>query len=228
VFDCPRPTLLAELASAIRRVQGIAPFPLLGHYLDGVDKLIAELRGADFLPARASEVFERYAAMPSRYPRDPADQVSTHNDLNPTNILWEQGRVWIVDWELASLNDRYVDPAYVCNQFALNPAEEITFLTHVFAGPPSDQQRARVHLMRQACQMFFAVILFRVAAAARPGWRLSPDDLAAPPLAEVRRQMVQLLASPEGQVQIAAATLNDLLANLKAAGFAEALRIVQT
>lgn len=228
VFDCPRPTLLAELATAIRRLQALAPFPPLGHYLDGVDKLIAELRAAGTLPAAADEVFERYAVIPAAYPRDPADLVSTHNDLNPTNTLWAQGRLWIVDWEIASLNDRYVDPAYVCNQFGLNPAEENTFLTHVFAGPPSDHQRARVHLMRQACQLFFAVILFRVAAAARPGLRLSADDLATPPLAEVRRQMVQLMATSEGQVQIAAATLNDLRANLRSDRFAEALRLVQS
>jgi Ser/Thr protein kinase RdoA (MazF antagonist) len=225
-MERPRAALIDDLGSMVRRLQAGTPFPAFQHYVDGVDQLITQARAAGVLPATAAEVFERYAAIPAAYPRDPADLVPCHNDLNPTNVLWDGDRLWFVDWEVSSNNDRYVDPAYVCNQFGLNPLEEQRFLNVLWEGAPTPHQLARVHLMRQTCQMFFAAILIRVASTAQPGVRVSADAPAARPLAELRRDMLQLLARPAGQIELARALLNDVLANLRAPRFAEALRVV--
>ena len=226
LFDKPRADLFADLAAAVRCLQAAATFPPFMNYLDGIDMLIADVRASELLPEAASEVFERFAAIPGAYPRDPADLVSSHNDLNPTNILWDGERLWIVDWEAAFLNDRYVDPAQVCNYFAATPQEETAFLTTWLGSAPGEHQRARLFLMRQVCQMFFATILLEMAATARHGWRLPPDTFAsAPPLADLRRHLLDLLRSPEGQAQVGVAALNDVLTNLRTPQFPEALRM---
>jgi aminoglycoside phosphotransferase (APT) family kinase protein len=223
-MERPRAALIEDLGAMVRRLQAAPPFPTFQHYLDGVDQLITQARAARVLPAAVDEVFERYAAIPAAYPRDPSDLVPCHNDLNPTNVMWDGHRSWFVDWEVSSNNDRYVDPAYVCNQFGLNPLEEQRFLRVVFAGAPTSHQLARVHLMRQTCQMFFAAILIRVAHTAQPALRVSADAPAARPLGELRREMLQLLAKPAGQMELARALLDDVLANLRAPRFGEALR----
>jgi hypothetical protein len=127
----------------------------------------------------------------------------------------------------AFLNDRYVDPACVCNTFVANAQEETAFLTACFGAPPTDHQRARVFVMRQACHMFFAAIMIRMAAAERPGWQLPDGALATPPLLEVRRKLHELVKTPEGKAHVALATLNEVLANTRSLRFSEALAMLR-
>jgi aminoglycoside phosphotransferase (APT) family kinase protein len=229
LFQRPRAEMLADLAGAVRRLQATPPFPPFMSYLDGVDRMIADVKTTRLLPAAADEVLERYAAIPAAYPRDRADMVSSHNDMNPTNTMWDGQRLWIVDWEAAFLNDRYVDPAYICNNFVIQGHEEEAFLTACFGARPTEYQRARVFLMRQVCHMFFAAALLRMAAAARPGWQLPTSALSTPPLVELRRggRMLELLKTPEGLAQAAVAALNEVLASTHSPPFAEALALVR-
>jgi thiamine kinase-like enzyme len=75
------------------------------------------------------ELFELYSRVAHVYPRhDESNLVSSHNDLKPENILLDGDCVWLVDWEAAFLNDRYVDLAVVAN-FAVNSeADEQAYL----------------------------------------------------------------------------------------------------
>jgi Ser/Thr protein kinase RdoA (MazF antagonist) len=168
------------------------------------------------LPAAADEVLARYRARAATYPRTPADLVSSHCDLNPTNTLWDGQRMWLVDWDGSCRNDRFADPAYACNWFVLTPDEEHALLTTVLAAPPTDAQLARLHLMRQACHVFFAMVMLHLAAPALPGRRLPDDALEAEPLAQLRPQMGPLLATPPGQAKLAMASLNEVRGNLAA------------
>ena len=45
------------------------------------------------------------------YPWDAAALVSSHNDPNPANILFDGERLWLIDWETAYRNDPLVDVA---------------------------------------------------------------------------------------------------------------------
>lgn len=225
-LERPRPALLADLATAVRRLQALAPFPPLVDYLDGVAQLIARVRASDLLPASGHPAFERCAEIAAVYPRVPEDQVASHNDINPNNCLWDGQRIWIVDWEAAFRNDRYVDPAYICNFFTGSPEEELGFLTAYFAAPPTDIQKARIFLMRQVCQTFFGAILLQTAAAARPELRLLAEAFVTPPLPELRPRTALLLQTPEGQIHLALAVLNQVEASAQSAGFTEALHMV--
>jgi thiamine kinase-like enzyme len=59
------------------------------------------------------------------------DFVLCHNDLNPKNILFTCKAVFL-DWEYASLNDRYFDLASVCVEFKLSKKQERDFMRYYF------------------------------------------------------------------------------------------------
>jgi len=59
------------------------------------------------------------------------EEVLCHNDLNPQNILFTD-EVKLIDWEFASINDRYFDLASVCIEFDLDNKDETYFLEHYF------------------------------------------------------------------------------------------------
>jgi len=59
------------------------------------------------------------------------EYVLCHNDLNSKNILFSEG-VKLIDWEFASINDKYFDLASFCVEFHLDEKEETYFLEDYF------------------------------------------------------------------------------------------------
>ncbi len=60
------------------------------------------------------------------------DPVLCHHDLNPYNILWEDGIPVLIDWEYAGINDRYFDLASVTVEFGLDKQMSDLFLENYF------------------------------------------------------------------------------------------------
>ena len=90
---------------------------------------------SDQLPAH-HEMFEEIRAV---YPRDPATFVSTHNDVNPANLLYDGNRLWLIDWESAKRNDPFIDIAMVW--ITLAPTAELQ--TRAATGPELPAGRPR-------------------------------------------------------------------------------------
>jgi len=177
--------MVVELAQTIRALHQAPPFPPMVDYLDGMQELIRHHRTTTLLdPAATAPVLERYAALGAAYRTADADRVSSHNDLNPGNIVYDGRRLWLVDWEAAFLADRFVDLATVANWFANDPAREDLLLATYFGAPPTAEQRARLYLMRQVNHVFYGMIFLNVAAAERPEARVAAD-LDGPGLAEI-------------------------------------------
>jgi len=63
-----------------------------------------------------AEVKEAFTAI-THFPATPA---LCHNDLNPRNILWRDGQVWLIDFEYAGLNDPCFDLAAVSVEFGFS------------------------------------------------------------------------------------------------------------
>ena len=98
--------MLRELAELVRRLQATPPFPLLGDFFDGVDQLLARLITLDLLEPSAMEPhLQRYGLVRDACRRRAPASVSSHNDLNPRNVLYDGQRLWLVDWEAAFRND---------------------------------------------------------------------------------------------------------------------------
>jgi len=87
------------------------------------------------------------------------ENVLCHNDLNPKNILFSDKKIKCIDWEFATVNDRYFDLASVCVEYDLNKKEEATFLARYFGRKiqvNKDKLNAYKHIYKALCLQWFA------------------------------------------------------------------------
>lgn len=217
-----REGLLVELARAARLLHETPPFAPVVDYLDGMDTLIGHFRAAGLSSPAAVELFARYAAFRQTWRTPASDLVSSHNDLNPGNVIYDGRRLWLIDWDAAFLADRYVDLASLANWFGHGPADDDLLLATYFGAPPGVAQRARLSLMRLVNDLFYGVMFTLSAAALR-----TPADLgAAPPFAEQRAALASgALDMSQARVRLTygASLLARALAGFRSAAFAERL-----
>lgn len=183
-----RTDMIAELAQAVRALHATPGFPVLTDYLDGMDAVLGQLQSSGLVrPEALAEVLARYAELAQVYRRLPLDLVSSHNDLNPGNVLYDGSRLWLVDWESAFRADRWVDLATLANFFTKDAAEEDALLRTYFGQAADAAQRARLFLARQINHVFNGAIFLIGAAGERPQARLEATRLEAPSYLELHR-----------------------------------------
>lgn len=225
-----RDDMIVEAAQAIRALHEAPAFPPLVDYMDGMDGLIGAFRASGLIaPAATEELFSRYAILRAGYRTAEGDRVSSHNDLNPRNILYDGARLWLVDWESSFLADRYVDLATLANVFAHTAQEEALLARTYFGEAPDAERQARLFLMRQVNHVFYGVIMLNGVAAEQPGLR--ETSLEAPDLAEIHQALGTgefVLETWRGRLAYGKARLNAALDGLRSARFLEALELVAT
>jgi thiamine kinase-like enzyme len=225
----PASEALGRLPNTLRTLHALPPFPKLISYPDyfaALDAFIKRFQAAKILPeSETQELFELYAPMPSVYPRHGPDMVSSHNDLKPENILFDGNRVWLVDWEAAFLNDRYVDLAVVANFVVTHDADEELYLRTYFREAASEYRLARFHVMRQIVHMFYAMVFTLLGSSGKPiapnvqvqAFRDFHDRIWAGELS---------LATEEAKLQYGRVHMNQVLQNMRTTRFQDAFRIV--
>jgi hypothetical protein len=178
--ETPREVRLTALARSVRKLHATPLFPPLVPFLDGMAVLLGTFTASGIvptdLPAQLNALLARI--VPACRPA-PDDIVSSHNDLNPNNILFAGDRAWLVDWESAFCADRYVDLATVVNFFGETEAERELILTTYFGRAPLAAERARLELMRQVSRIFYGVMLLSAVKREDPAFTLGEDAFAA-------------------------------------------------
>jgi len=211
---------VVELGQAVRMLHQIQGFPPLVDYLDGLQALVGEAVRGGAAPLGAFDTWPRLYEVCRRLTPQP---VSSHNDLNPRNLLYDGRRIWLVDWEAAFRADRYVDLAAIANTFAADPEGEALLLRTYFGREASDAERARLWLFRQVSHVFHAAIFVAgVAGQARA------DRLDGPDLDSIHQGLTlgePLLDTPRGRLAYGLARLRTASANLASPAFAEAAAI---
>jgi len=222
-----RATAMAGLAKSIH---ALPLFPKLVSYLDGIDMFIQNYRDRGLLPESATaEHFALYAEIQRAYPRHDPDVVSSHNDLNPNNILFDGSKFWVIDWEAAFQSDPYVDLATISRTMPAEAALEEHFLLAYFGDTLDDYKRARYFLMQQVCHMFYAMAFMSMVAAQLPaGSRVDPA-MNTPRLGEfhglVGRGTLSL-GDRETQLTYAKVALNEALHNMKTSRFSQSIALM--
>jgi len=221
----PFPDDLALLiAPVIRRLHALPHFPKVVNYFDAIDGFIRRFQAAKILPESATkELFRRYADVVKVYPRNDSELVASHNDLKPQNIRFDGNHIWLVDWESAFLNDRYVDLAIVANFFVEDEAQEEPYLRAYFGEPAGEYRRARFYLMRQAVSMFYATLL--LLEASRSG--LSIDaDMITPSFRGFHQDLISDkvdMANADVKLEYGMIHLREALRSMRTARFEEAV-----
>jgi len=224
----PYPADMAQrMAATIRRLHALPHFalPKMGNYFDAMHNgFVRRFQASHLLPESATEeLFRRYEEIVKVYPRNDTEMVSSHNDLKPQNIRFGGNHIWLVDWESAFLNDRYVDLAVVANFFVKDEADEEDYLNTYFGKAINDYQRARFFLMRQAVSMFYAALL--LLEASRSGITIDAG-MSTPDFREYHQDLIANtidMMTAEAKVQYGMLHLREALRNMRTQRFKDSV-----
>jgi aminoglycoside phosphotransferase (APT) family kinase protein len=216
----------ASLPEVLRKLHSLPPFPKTINYIDSMDGFIQRFQEAKIIPENITkELFEQYKRIKNVYPRNDEDFVSCHNDLKPENILFDGKKAWLVDWEAAFLNDRYVDLAVVANFVIRNDEDEEEFLNDYFKEEINEYKYARFFLMGQMMHIFYFTLFMQIASKGnlvdvnieRPDFRKFHDNIWAGKIS---------LANDEAKLKYALVHMDQFLLNIKTKKFEDSLKIV--
>jgi len=174
------PRALAQaLGELLGRLQAAPLFPQFVDYPDIVARLFAHVRRTGLFAAGLLDAHvERLERISLAYASGAATLVSSHNDLIPSNILFDGERLWLIDWESVYRNDPLVDVATALDTLAPSPELEDIVLRAWLGHAPDEALRARLELIRALTRLYYAGVLLSASAAA--SWTIADTDLAAP------------------------------------------------
>ena len=223
-FGAPQVVAAAE---AVRRLHAAPLFPPLVPYLDAVDGVMGQFRQSGRAsPGALAAPLALYAALTAAYPRHDPALVSSHNDLNPSNIIFSGGRAWIIDWETGFAADRYADLASLTNWFAADEVGEALILNTYFGEAPGAARMARFLVMRQINRLFYGASLIGSAKAEGAAMTLTAEDLTRERFSDIRGAMAEL-ATPEGRLRFGCAFIAEALHDAETARFRDAAGVIQ-
>jgi aminoglycoside phosphotransferase (APT) family kinase protein len=224
------PSALAkDLGALAARLQRTSAFPRLWDFPKVVERIFGFVRGSRLFAGGLldphAEAFERVR---DAYRWDASALVSSHNDPNPQNVLFDGERLWLVDWETAYRNDPLTDVAILVESFAQTPDLERALVEAWLGDEPDRALRARLTLMRQLTRLYYAGLLLSIAASQPP--ETPESDLRAPTPAEFRAAFARGEHSATSRTTmfvLGKMSLAGFLAGMSAPGFDEALAVAQ-
>jgi hypothetical protein len=216
--------LISELGALARRLQATPVFPHVGDYPVVLGFMLQRMRTSGaFAPGLLDAHAEAFARLREAFRWDSATLVSSHNDPNPRNILYDGERLWLVDWETAFRNDPMIDVAVFAENFAATPELEDVLLA-AWRGVPDRALRARLALARVLTRLYYACLIFSGVGAVggpvtdlrAPTWQQFAADAAAGKYKASNPETIRTL----GMIFLAS-----FLEGMAAPGFEEAMKI---
>jgi Ser/Thr protein kinase RdoA (MazF antagonist) len=219
--------LTRDLGGLVARIQQTPRFPWLAEEGDMIAALLTALAGSGlFEPGLLAPHAEGLARLRRARPYKPAAFVSSHNDPNPRNMLFDGQRVWLVDWELACRNDSLFDVAILTLDLAATPELEAILLTAAFGRPPDRVLRAQVAVTRLLARLFYGCIALEAfTGQPRAGPDASLDGLTPSEFQRAAAEGRFASGEPDIAYAFGKMSLAAFLAGLSAPGFAETLAL---
>jgi aminoglycoside phosphotransferase (APT) family kinase protein len=213
-FPGGRDALARELGGFFARLQATEPFASLATAERMIGGIWAHIgRSGVFADGLTDPHLAAFARLHEAYPWEALPAVSSHNDPNFRNVLFDGRRLWLIDWETAYLNDPLFDLAIVSKELEAEGATLNALLNAWQGGPPTPGLLARVTLMRHISRLYYAGLLFSGFAASPNADPI--DDLTAPSPDDIRT------AVAEGRMAMASPALMQAVGKLMLAGFLE-------
>ncbi len=98
-------------------------------------------------PAAYARLRQASQRIETAFAHSPMAMVPCHNDLLPANLLFDAGRVWLLDYEYAGMNDPFFDLANLSVNAGLDQAADEQLL-RLYFGPFTKSGWARLQLMK--------------------------------------------------------------------------------
>ena len=203
-----RAQVLASAVDALRKLHDFEPTGVPdGDPLAYVWEIWNGVRERPSLPTWAAGVPARLDAIAATLSGDARRGVS-HNDVNPGNLLWDGTRIWLIDWEAASLGHPYYDLATLALFLRLEDDVALQLVARHDGVSPSQSSvasfRALRHLAGVLCGLTFLGLVDDLNVCLAP----TPED--APTLGEcfagLRTGRLDL-QTPHGQASMGLALL---------------------
>ena len=212
----------------LRQLHALPKFSYRINYFDAMEGFMEKFRASNMLPKNAIEnVFEIYQNIVRVYPRDDRENwVSCHNDLKPENILFDGLRPWLIDWEGAFLNDRYLDLAVVANFVVKDDKDEADYLEIYFGEPAYEYRQARFFLMSQVLHFYYFGFLMLSGFTGKP---VDVNNFSDPGFKTFHNRIWDgeiNLADNDIKLQYAWVHREEFLRKVQTKRFADSLRIV--
>lgn len=173
---------IRQLGETIRRVHAL-PLPADAVWRDPRD-LIAPMRAGlatftvpSFVRATIDQVL---AETPPPHPRP---MVTSHNDMNPSNLAFDGERLLLLDWDMAGPNDPFYDLATVALFLRLDDPTASALIAAHDAAPPAALPAGFVHARRFVAALCATIFLHLARQAGHAGGDIPADQ--APTLQDV-------------------------------------------
>ena len=217
-----------KLATLLQQLHSLPKFPFRINYFSSMEGFMKKFQASGILPENVTkDLFNLYEHIAIIYPRnDQENWVSCHNDLKPENIIFDGLRPWLVDWEAAFLNDRYLDLAYVANFVVTNYDDEVNFLERYFGEAVNEYRHAQFFLMQQILHIY-AFTLFTLTGS--PGQPIEPDKIDSTDFRTFHDRIWNGeidLSINEAKLQYARVHMEQVLHNAQTKRFDDSLRIL--
>lgn len=193
---------VVQLGQTLRRVHELAipPGAVAPDVRQWLADLWSELSAVHAAPAFAGEAIERVLA---EVPPDSGRAaVLSHNDVNPTNLVFDGERLMLLDWDTAAPSDPFYDLAAISVFLRM---DDVTCrrLLEAHDGAPVSDLPARFGYDRRFIAVLCGAMFVRLARqAGHPGPRGDETRDAAPSLVEFYQRLRAgewSVAAPEGQ-----------------------------
>ncbi|HEU4323725.1 MAG TPA: choline/ethanolamine kinase family protein [Roseiflexaceae bacterium] len=226
-----QPEQQAQLAAMLRRLHSGPAFPTEADTFAYLHSLRAQLGALGITPPGWVEGFlDQFAAVEAAL-RPHLVSAPSHNDVNPNNMLFDGTRLWLIDWEVAAMNEPMLDISNLLYWFGWPPEQEAAFLRAYLGTEPDARQRAKLTLMRQTTRCFYTLMFLLLAAQFSQG--KLPEALEREQLPDVREVIHGLgagtlqLDRPQAMQTLSLATAKAALAEQEQPAFIEALALLR-
>jgi len=216
-----------KMADLLRDLHALPKFSHRLNFIDASDSFMQKFLALDIVPGNyIKDLLEAYERIGKVYPRnDEANLVSCHNDVKRDNIIFDGVRPWLVDWEAARLNDRYVDLAAIANFVVKTEKDETEFLKRYFGKTFDEYNQARFFLMSQIVHMFCFTLCVIPGSAGRP-IDINMSTLSFHEFHDRLWNCEISLADTDQILHYGLVHMKELLSNMQSKRFNESLRIV--
>lgn len=102
IKECQSDAFIKKFAIALKKIQKILPDKKITTRDFHCFEKISDFKGCEYLLKKYKEIIKKY---------EPMNEVVSHNDLRPENLIWDNKKVVFLDFEWATLNHKYWDLA---------------------------------------------------------------------------------------------------------------------
>ncbi len=150
-----------------------------------------------------------------------------HNDMNPNNLLFLGDKFKAIDYEFAAQSDPYFDIATIDIYYCLfNPAFEHVLLSTYLEHKPSLQEEAKLHLMKQAAWIWYALTFLELGSEKIGEYPTMQISSYWDFLQERATGKIGDFENPEHKIKLAKIMINTVIDNFETPEFRNAVNLL--